>query len=987
MRTHKLKEDGGMPAPTMSAGSGQVAGIGVGPEGEPGVKLPRKRRREMDEETNLWKYNKRSGYWDHQRTIASPKDEQTWLNMFQQDEPGEHFVLSRIRPSKKPKLQETSLSDVAMTIAHERDLTSEDLRDWFGKGKEGGVGGGGWDRYNTKGERIGKCGDAEDRGGEGEGKPKCLSKEKAAQLRAQGGKQAIANAVKRKKAQDPVTNRRGTGNTPRPVSNRIGESILAEKNVPTNPSLWSRAKAEAKKRFDVYPCVPLDSLAITKSGPTSHDDIEIGDEILTYNMEKDCLEWKPVQHKHYYENAPLIEIGKPTGFSIRCTPNHKWVVDTKTERKLVEAQNLTTHMNIVMCASLHNESTLLLCDWSKHERWVDHVLSMDKNQREIFLASSIVYDGWDKGLSSRIHKRHTFGFSQKKYDHLWSSLLAAYLNGYYVSFRETPGSVSGATYIRNKRTHGTQNLYKKEAGTDSVWCPTTENETWVMIQNGLITITGNSAYANGWAAKWYKKRGGGWKSEKNEAYDLSDPSQREWGTDSLVRIYKQDTPGELAEATALVELLSLGEAWERITTCQQCKKKLSPREQKLGFRICDACVKKNKGKMWGKDSDDDYVDEDCGIASLSEHETSLIEGVDDPGVLKCVFMAGGPGSGKSYVAGELFAVTPRFRASFSTHGLKLVNSDATFENELRKHGINPKDLATLIHNTDKWNQIMALRDRAKALTALQQRLYESGRLGLIIDGTGDDVHKIQTKVQQAQSLGYDCYMVFVNTSLETALARNAARPRVLPASIVKDSWTDVQKNMGAFQRLFGTARFLIVDNNKESQSLELMNKQIRAWMNAPVTNPIGKAWQALAHRLRRSNVDPRSENPALHEDDTCTSCGNLREDDTCTSCGEARSLEEAEYDGRTVTLNNPFRTPDGPKKFAVYVKNENGNVIKLGFGDPNLSIKRDDPERRKNFLARHNCSDPGPKWKAKYWSCKWGWGKKSISDKLKEETS
>jgi len=134
-----------------------------------------------------------------------------------------------------------------------KQVTTEDLRDWFGKGKEGGAGGGGWDRYNTKGERIGKCGDAEDRGGDGEGKPKCLSKEKAAQLRAKGGKEAIANAVKRKKDQDSVTDRQGTGNAPRPVSNRIGEDVLSEKNVPTNPGLWSRAKSAAKAKFDVYP--------------------------------------------------------------------------------------------------------------------------------------------------------------------------------------------------------------------------------------------------------------------------------------------------------------------------------------------------------------------------------------------------------------------------------------------------------------------------------------------------------------------------------------------------------------------------------------------------------------------------------------------------------------------------------------------------------------------------------------------------------------
>jgi len=77
------------------------------------------------------------------------------------------------------------------------------------------------------------------------------------------------------------------------------------------------------------------------------------------------------------------------------------------------------------------------------------------------------------------------------------------------------------------------------------------------------------------------------------------------------------------------------------------------------------------------------------------------------------------------------------------------------------------------------------------------------------------------------------------------------------------------------------------------------------------------------------------------------------------------------------TLNKPFRTPGGPKKFSVYVKNEKGNVVKVNFGDPNMEIKRDDPARRKSFRARHNCANPGPKWKARYWSCRqWRAGKK-----------
>jgi len=98
---------------------------------------------------------------------------------------------------------------------------------------------------------------------------------------------------------------------------------------------------------------------------------------------------------------------------------------------------------------------------------------------------------------------------------------------------------------------------------------------------------------------------------------------------------------------------------------------------------------------------------------------------------------------------------------------------------------------------------------------------------------------------------------------------------------------------------------------------------------------------------------------------------------------EQTELEEAEYEGRKVKLNDPFRSDDNKHKFYVYVKNEKGNVIKLGFGDPNMDIKRDDPGRRKNFRARHQCdTNPGPKWKARYWSCKMWEKGKSVSDVL-----
>ena len=83
-----------------------------------------------------------------------------------------------------------------------------------------------------------------------------------------------------------------------------------------------------------------------------------------------------------------------------------------------------------------------------------------------------------------------------------------------------------------------------------------------------------------------------------------------------------------------------------------------------------------------------------------------------------------------------------------------------------------------------------------------------------------------------------------------------------------------------------------------------------------------------------------------------------------------KKLEEAEYQGRKVKLGNPFYTPGGPRKRAVYVHNEKGNVVKVGFGEPGMKIKKNNPARRKSFRARHKCETPGPRWKARYWSCK-----------------
>ena len=246
---------------------------------------------------------------------------------------------------------------------------------------------------------------------------------------------------------------------------------------------------------------------------------------------------------------------------------------------------------------------------------------------------------------------------------------------------------------------------------------------------------------------------------------------------------------------------------------------------------------------------------------LKEVQTKLFvelitEGVDDPGILKCIFLAGGPGSGKSYTAKEIFGVGKSDMASVSAGGLKVVSSDVAFEQALKKNGINPKDLADIEKSDPSfWAYISSetgdsIRNRAKNITKQQQAFYEAGRLGMIIDGTGNEVLSIRNKKNKAESLGYDCYMIFVNTSLEVALKRNSDRSRSLPDALVRNTWKECQENMGKFQGIFGS-NFIIVDNTEYHPVSNSVQKQVDSFLRKPIQNPIGKKWIMGARLLKK----------------------------------------------------------------------------------------------------------------------------------------
>ena len=213
----------------------------------------------------------------------------------------------------------------------------------------------------------------------------------------------------------------------------------------------------------------------------------------------------------------------------------------------------------------------------------------------------------------------------------------------------------------------------------------------------------------------------------------------------------------------------------------------------------------------------------------------LQEGVYDPNILKAFFLAGGPGSGKSYVV----------KRTTGGLGMKIVNSDNAFEKLLKDAGLSLKMPPEEEEPREK------VRGRAKEITAKRQANYVEGRLGLIIDGTGREYDRISKQARELEGFGYDTHMIFVNTSIDVALERNAKRARSVPTSIVVNSWKATQANIGKFQNLFGN-NFIILDNNDADEDMMFqIYKRVKKLANKKVQNHRGKAWIANELRMKK----------------------------------------------------------------------------------------------------------------------------------------
>ena len=215
---------------------------------------------------------------------------------------------------------------------------------------------------------------------------------------------------------------------------------------------------------------------------------------------------------------------------------------------------------------------------------------------------------------------------------------------------------------------------------------------------------------------------------------------------------------------------------------------------------------------------------------MRKFQQYITEGVYDPSIFKAFFLAGGPGSGKSWVS----------KKALSGMGMKVINSDNAFVSKLKREKLT-LDFAT--HNEKEIIARDKIRSKSKRIAGMQLNMALEGRLGLIIDSTARDVEKISIQAADLRKIGYDIHMVFVNTSLDVALERNRNRPRKLPDAIIINSHKQIQKNMGRLQRIFGARNFVVVDNNEPAEDVNpTVHKRIRGMIGRAPTSYQAVRW-------------------------------------------------------------------------------------------------------------------------------------------------
>jgi hypothetical protein len=330
---------------------------------------------------------------------------------------------------------------------------------------------------------------------------------------------------------------------------QTSDVLLEKKKAKKKDACYRKVKARYKVWPSAYACVPeSSSKALTREGWKSVNELDVNDDILTYNIHNDELEFKPILNIHRYKNVKtkIIRSGN-TGFNFECTDNHKWVVkmsQTKTnkglkynrinDKILITTEDLINNKSnklLLISAPYNNKSSInknLIYKYG--DNWIKYILDISPEQRQSWLFSAIIYDGNQKIVErltenkenindldwkyTSTNDKQAFGFKQKDIMHRDAFLLSAFLNQGTVTWKKQKTEIYSCSYVSNKRYKNCSNFKIEGENVTDVWCPETDNQTWVMMQEsergGIITITGNS----GALVKCRKKGAKNWGKSK-----------------------------------------------------------------------------------------------------------------------------------------------------------------------------------------------------------------------------------------------------------------------------------------------------------------------------------------------------------------------------------------------------------------------------------------------------------------------------------------
>ena len=675
----------------------------------------------------------------------------------------------------------------------------------------------------------------------------------------------------------------------------------------------------AKRKYDVWPsayaCVPENtSKALTRDGWKDVNQLNLGDEIMTYNIERDELEFKPILNLHRYKDVKtnVVRSGN-NGFIFEATDNHKWVVklpdikgnrlqkyDRINDKALIETSDLLANKNnksLVVSAPYNGGNNVKLDEIFKYgTNWVKYILDITSEQRQAWLFSAIVYDGNQQKverlteninkidklnwLHTGPHGKQSFGFKQKDIEHRDAFLLSAFLNSGLVTWKKAKDKdIYSCHYSSNKPLKNTSNFKLVKENISDVWCPETENGTWVMMQEtegrGIITITGNSG------AVVRCRKGKIWKGIKEE--DLDKLGDYKNMTDEQIDEAAKKTDFSKEKESGLHGWFSRrgGEGssgWVDCNTCRDGKCKPCGRKdgkerskERSKYPSCrptpSACKTKGKGDSWGK--------------------------------------------------------------------------KAANENKLSIYQQNQEEEES--NNYMFWQNLKGIYDNATEILGMNEQEVDA----LIADGHQWAVEHVITSKDDVEEVYH-----FIEAALEGIVVNEGEHE-----SNNYMFWSSLKTIQHASKEL------LEMDYN----SVDALLNDGHGWALDHIATS-NDDMEEVYHFLTNTLDAYDGDSEAGYEDEYGTvEDANLYED-------------EGEYDDKP--LGKPMK--GDVKKRKVYVKNKKGNVIKVNFGDPNMEIKRDDPERRKSFRARHKCSDAKDRTTPKYWSCKM-WSSTPVSKIVGED--